>query len=64
MGEKVAAHLFCFFHRSVNDAGSTALEIMTPIRRYRYPMETPICHSNTLNPAITKPKITTHKCDM
>ena len=40
-GLSIAAHLFCFVHMSVKDAGSTAEEMITPIIKYRKPIEMP-----------------------
>jgi len=42
IGLRVAAIVFCLLHRRVRATGSTAEEMMTPIIRYRYPIEIPI----------------------
>ena len=42
IGERVAAMVFCLDHISVRVAGRTAEEMMTPIIRYKYPIEMPI----------------------
>lgn len=59
IGDKVAAHLFCFFHSKVRDAGKTAELTMTPMRRYRYPIEIPAYFNAILNTAMSKPKANT-----
>ena len=41
-GVSVAAIIFCFFHIRVRVAGSTAELIITPIMRYKYPIDMPI----------------------
>jgi hypothetical protein len=38
IGDRVAAHLFWPFHISVRVAGSTAEEMMTPIKTYNHPI--------------------------
>jgi hypothetical protein len=40
-GLSIAAHLFCLVHMSVKVAGSTADEIITPIIKYRKPIDMP-----------------------
>lgn len=42
MGESVAASIFCLPHIKVRVAGRTAEDMMTPIIKYKYPMEIPI----------------------
>ena len=42
IGDNAAAARFCCFHIRDNVAGRTAEEIITPIMRYRYPIEMPM----------------------
>ena len=41
-GDKAAAIMFCRFHNNVKEAGNTADDTITPIRRYKYPSDIPI----------------------
>jgi len=41
-GDKAAAIVFCRLQSRVKEAGSTAEDTITPIRRYRYPSDIPI----------------------
>ena len=41
-GDKLAAIIFWRFQSNVKEAGSTADDTITPIRRYRYPRDIPI----------------------
>ncbi len=67
IGLSVAAIIFCLLHIRVKVIGRTADEMMTPINRYRYPIEIPMsvvsCWFSGL-PVTTLLSIGTHKKDL